>query len=121
MVNRALSCGQGSSQNKLEHCASQPEVTITVAFRVRVASPLSSSRGGGGGVTLGAIYVRRFLREKRSSVNLRVFYAQFTLRSPHSCIYLGPGGAIKSAINHLNIGPGLREGESLRLPGPASI
>ena len=77
MVNRALSCGQGS-QNKLEHCASQPEVTITVAFRVRVASPLSSSRGGGGGVTLGAIYVRRFLREKRSSVNLRVFYAQFT-------------------------------------------
>ena len=62
-----------------------------------------------------------FLREKRSSVNLRVFYAQFTLRSPHSCIYLGPGGAIKSAINHLNIGPGLREGESLRLPGPASI
>jgi len=77
VVNRALSCGQGS-QNKLEHCASQPEVTITVAFRVRVASPLSSSRGGGGGVTLGAIYVRRFLREKRSSVNLRVFYAQFT-------------------------------------------
>ena len=63
----------------LKHCASQPEVTITVAFRVRVASPLSSSRGGGGGVTLGAIYVRRFLREKRSSlVNLRVFYAQFT-------------------------------------------
>ena len=60
-----------------------------------------------------------FLREKRSSrVNLRVFYAQFTLGSPHSFIYLGPGGAIKSAINHLNIGPGLREGESLRLPGP---
>ena len=49
------------------------------------------------------------------------FYAQFTLGSPHSFIYLGPGGAIKSAINHLNIGPGLREGESLRLPGPASI
>ena len=42
-----------------------------------------------------------FLREKRSSrVNLRVFYAQFTLGSPHSFIYLGPGGAIKSAINH---------------------
>ena len=34
-----------------------------------------------------------------------------------------PGGAIKSAINYLNVGPGpgLREGESLRLPGPASI
>ena len=44
--------------------------------------------------------------EKRSIVNhLRVFYAQFTLGSPHSFIYLGPGGAIKSAINHLNIGP----------------
>ena len=77
-------------------------------------------------VSSGTSTGRAEVDEKRSIVNhLRVFYAQFTLGSPLSCIYLGPGGAIKSAINHLNIGPGLREGESptlsLRLAGPASI
>ena len=77
-------------------------------------------------VSSGTSTGRAEVDEKRSIVNhLRVFYAQFTLGSPHSFIYLGPGGAIKSAINYLNIGPGpgLREGEtrSLRLPGPASI
>ena len=77
-------------------------------------------------VSSGTSTGRAEVDEKRSTgirvVNhLRVFYAQFTLGSPHSFIYLGPGGAIKIAINYLNIGPGLREGESLRLPGPASI